>query len=387
MNHFKTEITSACLVEQIDSDPNLDPNHNYNIIEKKLTEAKQKHLQCKKVKFNKHKHKKSLWITKAILRSIKRRDFLYRKLKETPSDSIEYEHRKNNVRNYNIILRRSIFIAKNNFYHSQFQKYIFNIKSTWSVIRNILNKNKSKSSLPDEMKINNCLIKDKETIAHSFNKYFANIGSTLASGLKDVPDNSHMNYLNDPVSTFFSFQNVDEDTMSKLIDNINSKNSSGVDELSTILIKLVKSDLLKPLTTIINQSLHTGIFPDKLKIAKVIPLFKKGDPTLIENYRPISLLPAISKIFERVIFNQMNAYFTLNNLFYDKQYGFCKYHSTELAALNFVATIVNQMDNGNTPFAVYLDLSKAFDTLNHSILFDKLKFYGFRGTSINLIKH
>ena len=165
------------------------------------------------------------------------------------------------------------------------------------------------------------------------------------------------------------------------------KNSSGVDELSTILIKLVKSDLLKPLTTIINQSLHTGIFPDKLKIAKVIPLFKKGEPTLIENYRPISLLPAISKIFERVIFNEMNAYFTLNNLFYDKQYGFRKYHSTELAALNVVDTIVNHMDNGNTPFAVYLDLSKAFDTLNHSILLDKLKFYGFRGTSINLIKH
>ena len=108
LNHFITEITSACLVEQIDSDPKLDPNHNYNIIEKKLTEAK----QCKKVKFNKHKHKKSLWITKAVLRSIKRRDFLYRKLKETPSDSIEYEHRKNNVRTYNIILRRSIFLQK-----------------------------------------------------------------------------------------------------------------------------------------------------------------------------------------------------------------------------------------------------------------------------------
>ena len=83
----------------------------------------------------------------------------------------------------------------------------------------------------------------------------------------------------------------------------------------------------------------------------------------------------------------MNAYFTLNNLFYDKQYGFRKYHSTELAALNVVDTIVNHMDNGNTPFAVYLDLSKAFDTLNHSILLDKLKFHGFRGTSFNLIKH
>ena len=138
--------------------------------------------------------------------------------------------------------------------------------------------------------------------------------------------------------------------------------------------------------TLILKIVHTGIFPDKLKIAKVIPLFKKRDPTLIANYRPISLLPAISKIFERVIFNQMNAYFTLNNLFYDKQYGFRKYHSTELAALNVIDTIVNHMDNGNTPFAVYLDLSKAFDTLNHFILLDKPKFYGFRGTSISLIK-
>ena len=85
--------------------------------------------------------------------------------------------------------QKSIFIAKKNLHHSQFQKYIFNIKSTWSVIRNILNKNKSKSSLPDEMKMNNCLIKDKETIALSFNKYFANISSTLASDLNDVPDN------------------------------------------------------------------------------------------------------------------------------------------------------------------------------------------------------
>ena len=95
------------------------------------------------------------------------------------------------------------------------------------MIRNILNKNKSENSLPDEMKINNCLIREKENLAHSFNKYVANIDSTLASGLNDVPHNSHMNYLNDPVSTFFSFQNIDEE----LIDNINSKNSSGVDEL------------------------------------------------------------------------------------------------------------------------------------------------------------
>ena len=230
------------------------------------------------------------------------------------------------------------------------------------------------------MKINNCLIKDKETIAHFFNKYFTNIRPHWCTWQFAHELFKWSSFY------FFLFENVDEDTVSKLIDNINSKNSSGADELSTILIKLVKSDLLEPLTTIINQSLHTGIFPDKLKIAEVIFKKKKGDPTLIEHYRPISLLPAISKIFQRVIFNQMNDYFTLNNLFCDKQYGFRKYHSTELADLNVVDIIVNHMENGNTPSAIYLDLSKAFDTLNHSISLDKLKFYGFF-TSINLIKH
>ena len=118
---------------------------------------------------------------------------------------------------------------------------------------------------------------------------------------------------------------------------------------------MVKSDLLKPLTTIINQSLHTGIFPCKLKIAKVIPLFKKGDPTLIENYRLYLSYHQFLKYLNVLFFNQINDYFTLNNLFYDKQYGFRKYHSTELAALNVVNTIVNHMDKENTLFAVYLD--------------------------------
>ena len=140
------------------------------------------------------------------------------------------------------------------------------------------------------------------------------------------------------------------------------------------------------MTTTVNQSLTTGIFPDNLKLAKVIPLFKKGDPTSINNYRPISLLPALSKIFERVIYNQINNYFTLNNLYYEVQYGFRSKHSTELAALHIIYTITSKMEKDNIPITIYLDLSKAFDTLNHTILLDKLKFYGIQSSSLNLIK-
>ena len=141
------------------------------------------------------------------------------------------------------------------------------------------------------------------------------------------------------------------------------------------------------MTITINQSIVTGIFPNKLKIANVTPIFKKGDPTVIENYRPISLLPALSIVFERVIYNQINNYFVSNNLYYECQYGFRKNHSTELAALNVVDSIINRMELGHTPITVYLDLSKAFDTLDHSILINKLKYYGIQRCALDLIKN
>ena len=119
----------------------------------------------------------------------------------------------------------------------------------------------------------------------------------------------------------------------------------------------------------------TGVFPDLFELSKIIPLFRKGDSSLLSNYRPISLLPTISKIFERIVYKQLYEYFNSNNLLAEQQYGFRSIHSTEYAAVKFVDHISKGMESANTPAALYIDLSKAFDTLSFDILLYKFSHY------------
>ena len=158
-----------------------------------------------------------------------------------------------------------------------------------------------------------------------------------------------------------------------------------MDEISNKTLKVLKNEIAAPLTVIINQMLYTGIFPDALKVSKVIPLYKKDDKQLLSNYRPISLLPSISKIFEKVILIQLTEYLNNNNILHKNQYGFRKHHSTELACLHLVDKIYYKMDANEIPVNVDIDLSKAFDSLDHNILLSKLKFYGVTGVSLDLM--
>ncbi len=159
--------------------------------------------------------------------------------------------------------------------------------------------------------------------------------------------------------------------------------SCGFDGISTKLVKAIKTAILGPVTLIINPMLNTRIFLDKLKIAKIIPIHKKGDETLFTNYRPISRLPAISKKNEKVIIKHLFQFFQEKIFFYNAQYGFRTEHSTEFVALD---RITIQMDHGNTPINIFLDLSKAFDTLDHRILLEKLKCHGITGTAQNVME-
>ena len=155
---------------------------------------------------------------------------------------------------------------------------------------------------------------DSTLIANEFNNYLANIGQSLSNSIKQTKNRSFKEYLKNPPTSKLIFKNISEGDTLNTTNNLNSKKSSGHDVLSLNLLKDIKLELANPITLIINQTLSTGIFPDKLKIAKITPIHKQNDKT---------------GIFKRAIFYQITTYFNINKLFHDNQYGFRKEHSTE----------------------------------------------------------
>ena len=250
------------------------------------------------------------------------------------------------------------------------------MRKTWGVINDTLQSNR-RSKGQSEFIFGNRIIRDSDEIANNFNDYFINISRTLSQQIQ--PAHSFDHYLNGNVTSKFQFHSFSQDYIGKLIDNLKNKASYGHDNISNILIKRAKEVLIEPLTLLVNQMLKSGHFPSELKISRVKPLFEKGDPSEFSNYRPISLLPSFSKIFEYAIFYQLFDYMCENNLLTIEQFGFRRGHSTELAAIQLVDRLTKQMDLGNVPTNIYIDVSKAFDTLDHSILLDKLSYYGICG--------
>ena len=178
------------------------------------------------------------------------------------------------------------------------------------------------------------------------------------------------------LKTVFNFTPIEEEQTKTIIKNLKPTNSSGHDNISLILLKASINSIAKPLTCIINQSLKTGRFPSKLKVAKIIPIFKKDDEHDFNNYRPISLLPSISKVFEKTIYTQLFQYLTVNSLLHANQYGLRAKYSTELALIELIDRIYSQLDEKKVPIAIFMDLSKAFDTIDHEILICKMEHYG-----------
>ena len=386
ITNFKTEIANQCASDRLSGCTPGDPSEYYDLLHNIIACAFEKHLPLKTVVFNKYRHKKNKWITKGIIKSIKCRDKLYKNLKAIGSTHPDYFGMKRNLQNYNQILKKSIRTAKTLYYHNCFSKFKNDIKKTWQIINDVINRKDKKHSTPEFFKIQDQNISDPVEIANAFNDFFINLGKNLANRITQPENITFQNYLSRSYRNEFKFETVHESEVKKIIKDLKPKTSYSQDRLSNILLKFIGNDISKHLTRIINLSFESGIFPEKLKVAKVVPIFKKGEIYLFDNYRPVSILPSISKVIEKIMHSQIYKFFVENDYFYQSQYGFRPQHSTDLATLELVDHLITQMDENKVPLNVYLDLSKAFDTLDHSILLQKLEYYGFKNMSLNLMK-
>ena len=227
--------------------------------------------------------------------------------------------------------------------------------------------------------INNNPVTDCKQIANSFNKFYVNIGSTLAKNIP-VVNKDPTSFITENAYSMFATP-VLSDEVKTIIMSINNS-SPGWDGINVKIVKQTCDLFLDALTHILNLSLVQGVFPNELKIAQVIPLYKGDNNMYINNYRPISILPVFSKVFEKVMYNRLFDFVNKYHLLYKYQFGFRPKHSTNIALITLIDKIMNSIDNGDIVIGIFLDFSKAFDTLNHTVLIQKMYKYGIRGVCL-----
>ena len=220
---------------------------------------------------------------------------------------------------------------------------------------------------------------DHRKVSDKFNTFYTTVAAELVKKLhkrvRDLGESFVFNFysLKGVKPNDFGFSLVTENQVFKYLIRLNSNKATGLDGIPSKFVKDAAPIIAYPLCHIINLSLIQAGVPDSLKSARVIPLFKKNDKTEVGNYRPVSILNVISKILEIVVYDLLNDYLTSNDLLFKYQSGFRHKFSTETYLIHLTDFIRSHMDKGNFVGMILLDLQKAFDTVNHSILLTNLK--------------
>ena len=232
------------------------------------------------------------WMTTALLKSSKTKDKLFKHCLNKPADNekrIKFTEYRNT---YNRLKR----LSKQNYYTTQLEKYKFDSKNTWSVLNNLIGKNNNKTPIPDKFKLENGnSICNPKIISNEFCKYFTEIGNKFASKIPK-PKRPFNEYLNHRHNQSIFLIPTDPEEIQKTIASLKPKNSYGHDQISSKLLKTISTSIKYPLSIIVNKSLSTGYVPTSMKLARIIPIYKAKDKSQMSNYRPISLLPSLSKI-------------------------------------------------------------------------------------------
>jgi hypothetical protein len=244
------------------------------------------------------------------------------------------------------------------------------MRKSWKIIKDIINKNSKKTQKLPKITINGNLCENPQNIADAFNKYFSNIGPTLDR--KIPPSNGNpLKFINSNYTVNLFLKPSTPHEIDKIIDKLNNC-AVGWDQLPAFIFKDNKDPLSGILNHIMNLSLEQGTFPKELKLANIIPIFKAGETDIIGNYRPVSLLTTVSKVFERAIYNRLVSFITQQKILYSLQFGFREGHGTHMAILKLLDNVIYALDRGDYAATIYLDFSKAFDTVNHHILLQKM---------------
>lgn len=377
---FKGNVEHKVSLMQAGKNSNIDELYNtlFNVIQKEFEIIFTK----KKVQVDNTKTKFSDWATKGIFKSRRTLFKLYdTKANTNDPQIIEY------VRNYSKLFKKVCAMAKANYLKEKIRNSSNKIKTTW----NMINKETCKNTTQDHkysLKIDNKQLNEDVEVAKAFESFFSNVPLITTSHLNSSPQLAycHLRSSVDECLTSFSFHHINSETILKTFKDINIKKTEDLWGISVEILRNIINIIAPYLAVIFNECVDIGQFPNLMKYSKVLPLFKSGDRSDPSNYRPISILPALSKIFEKIIFNQLLGHFNLNKLLHNKQFGFTKGRSTTDAGVALIKHIFDAWQNKQDAVGIFCDLSKAFDCVNHQTLLMKLQHYGLTDSSLSLIR-
>ncbi len=333
------------------------------------------YLPEKTVRFNKNFHKINDFLTKGLLISRNTKNSLHKiALSEPTTANLEKFKHYRNI--YNSTLRKS----KKIYFETNLRIFAKNPKKTWNLLKEATNL-KSNTQKISEIVIGNTLSSNHSEIANHFNNFFSTIGTNISNSIdnSNIDPISYCNYPNDPPQLHLG--EIGPVHFTDLVKEMTSKNSNDLDGISSSLLKKIAYEISVPLSHIFSLSLSTGIFPEQLKTSRVVPIFKSGDITNVDNYRPISLVKTFSKVLEKLVCTKLINHLELNNLIFKHQYGFLRNRSTEHALIQVLNYISDALNKNNYCIGLFLDLKKAFDVVPHDILLKKLKLLGIVGTA------